>query len=268
MMLLEQSFTLPTSHPIPRLGLGTWLIPDASVPQVIRDAVALSYRHIDTAQAYGNERGVGEGVRTCGVDRSELFVTTKVAASIKDYARAVASIDASLDALGLDYLDLLLIHSPGPSGDDEVWRAMEEALIDGRLRNIGVSNFSETDLRALAAGSSTVPHVNQIRVHPGHTPAALMDYCATQGIVVESYSPIGNGDLLTDPRLIEMAARYGVSVAQLCIRYTLQLGTVCLPKARSVGHLHENAEVDFEISEDDMATLSGLVIDVDLSGRD
>lgn len=267
-MPLDQTFTLPTSHTIPRLGLGTWLIPDSTVAQVIRDAVALGYRHIDTAQAYGNERGVGEGVRTCGVERSELFVTTKIAASIKDYAGAAASIQGSLDALGLDYLDLLLIHSPGPTGELEVWRAMEEALIDGRLRNIGVSNFSETDLQALAAGSSTVPHVNQIRIHPGHTPAALMEYCAEQGIVVEAYSPIGNGDLLTDPRLVEMAARYGVSVAQLCIRYTLQLDTVCLPKATSIGHLRENAEVDFEISEEDMATLSGLVIDVDLSGRD
>lgn len=267
-MLAHQTFTLASSHQIPRLGLGTWLIPEDTVASVVRDAVKLGYRHFDTAQAYGNERGVGEGVRTCGVDRSELFVTTKVAASIKNYADAAASIQGSLDALGLDYLDLLLIHSPGSAGDDEVWRAMEEALHDGRVHSIGVSNFSESDLDRLSTTSSTVPHVNQIRIHPGHTPTALMEYCAARGIVVEAYSPIGNGDLLTDPRLVDMAAGYGVSVARLCIRYTLQLGTVSLPKARSVGHLRDNAEVDFEISDEDMATLSGLVIDVDLSGRD
>lgn len=265
--------THPTStpagvRPIPRIGLGTWLIPDSAVAEVVREAAALGYRHVDTAQAYRNERGVGEGVRTCGVARQELFVTSKISASIKNYADAAASIDQSLATLGLDYLDLMLIHSPAEKGDDEVWRAMEEALGDGRVRRIGVSNFSESQLSALAETSAILPHVNQIRVHPGHTPSALLNYCTGRGIVVESYSPIGNGDLLADNRLQAMAERYGVSVAQLCIAYTLQLGTVSLPKASSVRHLRDNLEVNFALTPEDMAELAAMVIGVDLSGRD
>jgi diketogulonate reductase-like aldo/keto reductase len=268
MTILNETYTLSNGITIPKLGLGTWFIDDDRAAEAVRDAVEIGYRNIDTAQAYGNERGVGEGVRTAGVPRSELFVSTKLAAEIKDYDQAVAAIDGSLEKLGLDDIDLMLIHSPQPwddfrggdyaEGNREAWRALEDAHEAGKLRSIGVSNFLQEDLENILSNSTVVPHVNQLLAHIGNTPSALIAYCESKGILVEAYSPIAHGEILKNADVRAMAEKYGVTVPQLCIRYTLQLGTVSLPKTANPEHMRSNAEVDFVISDEDMATLRDM----------
>lgn len=267
-MSYNESYTLSNGVEIPALGLGTWFIDDDKAAQAVRDAVSAGYRNIDTAQAYGNERGVGEGVRTSSVPRGDLFVSTKLAAEVKDYDGAVAAIDQSLETMGLDYIDLMLIHSPQPwddfrgggyaEGNREAWRALEEAYKAGKLRSIGVSNFLEDDLDNILDNGSVAPHVNQILVHAGNTPTELIDYCASKNIVVEAYSPIAHGEILGNENVAAMADKYGVSVPQLCIRYTLQLDAVSLPKTANPEHMRSNAAVDFEISAEDMDALRSL----------
>ncbi|MER5949525.1 aldo/keto reductase [Streptomyces sp. NPDC001904] len=268
MTILNETYTLSNGVEIPKLGLGTWFIDDDKAADAVRAAVEIGYRNIDTAQAYGNERGVGEGVRTVTVPREQLFVSTKLAAEIKDYDEAVASIDDSLKELGLEYIDLMLIHSPQPwddfrggdyaEGNRAAWRALEEAHKAGKIRSIGVSNFQQQDLDNLLQGATVVPLVNQLLVHAGNTPSELLHYCEAKGILVEAYSPIAHGAILGNAQVKAMAERYGVSVPQLCIRYTLQLGTVSLPKTANPDHMRSNAEVDFEISSSDMDALRGL----------
>ncbi|KOT37756.1 2,5-diketo-D-gluconic acid reductase [Streptomyces caelestis] len=268
MTILDETYTLSNNVEIPKLGLGTWFIDDDQVAEAVRAAVEIGYRNIDTAQAYGNERGVGQGVRTAAVPRDELFVSTKLAAEIKDHDQAVASIDESLHKLGLEYINLMLIHSPQPwndfrggdyaEGNRAAWRALEEAHQAGKIRSIGVSNFQQQDLENLLQGATVVPHVNQMLVHAGNTPSELLDYCEGKQILVEAYSPIAHGAILENAEVKAMAERYGVSVPQLCIRYTLQLGTVSLPKTANPEHMRSNAQVDFEISSDDMDALRGL----------
>ncbi|MFF2075456.1 aldo/keto reductase [Kitasatospora sp. NPDC058162] len=268
MSILNETYTLAGGVEIPKLGLGTWFIDDDKAADAVRAAVRTGYRNIDTAQAYGNERGVGEGVRTSGVPREELFVSTKLAAEIKDYDQALAAIDSSLEKLGLDRVDLMLIHSPQPwddfrggdyaQGNREAWRALEDAHRAGKIRSIGVSNFQQHDLENILEGASVVPHVNQLLVHAGNTPSDLLAYCKSKQILVEAYSPIAHGAILKNAEVQAMAQKYGVSVPQLCIRYTLQLGTVSLPKTVNPEHMRANAEVDFEISGDDMDVLREL----------
>ncbi|WP_432790582.1 aldo/keto reductase [Brevibacterium sp. K11IcPPYGO002] len=268
MTIFTDTLTLSNEVTIPQLGLGTWFIEDDKAAQAVRDAIEIGYRNIDTAQAYGNERGVGEGVRTSGVPREDLFVSTKLAAEIKDYDTAVAAIDESLNTMGLDYLDLMLIHAPQPwddfrggdygEGNRQAWKALEEAYQSGRLRAIGVSNFLEGDLAAITESATVTPHVNQVLAHIGNTPADLIAHCQSKGILVEAYSPIAHGKMLENRDVAAVAEKYGVSVPQLCIRYTLQLGAVSLPKTANPDHMRTNADVDFVISDDDMSTLRGL----------
>lgn len=267
-MITDDTYQLSNGVKIPKLGLGTWFIDDDQAARAVREAVAVGYRNIDTAQAYGNERGVGEGVRTAGVPREDLFVSTKLAAEIKDYDAAVAAIDGSLSTMGLDYLDLMLIHSPQPwadfrggdyaEGNRAAWRALEQAYAAGKLRAIGVSNFEQRDVENLLAEATVTPHVNQLLVHVGNTPTELLDYCADKGILVEAYSPIAHGEMLKSAEVAAIAARYGVTIPQLCIRYTIQLGTVSLPKTANPEHMRANAAVDFAISDDDMAAMRAL----------
>jgi diketogulonate reductase-like aldo/keto reductase len=268
MTILNETYTLSNGVEIPKLGLGTWFIDDDKATDAVRQAISIGYRNIDTAQAYGNERGVGEGVRTSGVDRDELFVSTKLAAEIKDHPGALAAIDESLDKLGLDYVDLMRIHSPQPWGDFRggdyaegnlaAWRALEEAHRAGKIRALGVSNFLQADLENILQHGTVTPHVNQILVHAGNTPSELIDYCQSKNIAVEAYSPIAHGEILKNQDLAAIAERYRVSVPQLCIRYTLQLGTVSLPKTANPDHMRSNAQVDFEISDQDMDALRHL----------
>jgi diketogulonate reductase-like aldo/keto reductase len=268
-MILSETYTLANGVQIPKLGLGTWLIDDDKAAQSVRDAVNLGYRHIDTAQGYGNERGVGEGVRTCGLSRKEIFVTTKLDACLKTYESAKAGIDGSLQKMGIDYIDLMIIHSPQPwtdyregkhffDGNREAWRAMEEAYKNGKLRAIGVSNFEKVDLDNLLEHGTVGPMVNQILAHVSNTPFELIDYAKSKGILVEAYSPVGHGEVLKNKEVASMAERYGVTVPQLCIRYCLQLGLLPLPKTANLEHMKVNAAVDFEISAGDMDALKNV----------
>ena len=267
-MILNESYTLSNGVPIPKLGLGTWFIDDDKAAQAVRDAVAIGYRNIDTAQAYGNERGVGEGIRTSGLPRDVLFVSTKLAAEIKNYDEAGAAIDGSLATLGLDHVDLMLIHSPQPwndfrggdygEGNREAWRALEDAHRAGKIRAIGVSNFQQQDLGNILGSCTVTPHANQLLVHAGNTPAELIAYCESKQILVEAYSPIAHGSILANPDVRTIAEKYRATVPQLCIRYTLQLGTVSLPKTANPEHMRSNAQVDFVISDKDMDALRGL----------
>lgn len=262
-MILQDTYTLSNGVEIPKLGLGTWMIKDDEVGQAVQQAVELGYRHIDTAQAYQNERGVGEGLRACGVPRDEIFVTTKLAAEIKSYDEAVEAIDASLDKLGLETIDLMIIHSPQPwrefgsddrylEGNRQAWRALEEAYEAGKLRAIGLSNFQQSDVDNILESCSVEPMVNQILAHISNTPIELIRYCQDKDILVEAYSPIAHGELLKNDEVSAIADKYGVSVPQLGIRYTLQLGTLPLPKSTNPDHMKSNAQVDFEISDEDM----------------
>lgn len=264
-MILQETYTLSNGVKIPKLGLGTWFIPDGQAAEAVRTAVSLGYRHIDTAQAYENEAGVGEGVRTCGLPREQVFVTSKVAAEHKDYDSAARSIDETLEKMGLEYLDMMIIHSPQPwadfrggdyaEGNRAAWRALEDAYTAGKLRAIGVSNFRKPDLDNILSDCRVKPMVDQILLHISNTDLGLLDTCKTQDILVEAYSPIAHGEALKNPMIAEMAARYGVSAAQLCIRYVLELGAVALPKTADPGHMKANAAVDFAITPDDMELL-------------
>lgn len=269
MSVLTETYNLSNGVEVPKLGLGTWFIDDDKAADAVRAAVQIGYRNIDTAQAYGNERGVGEGIRTAGVARSELFVSTKLAAEIKDYDTAADAIDGSLTSLGLNHIDLMLIHSPQPwtrfgdadrwfEGNRAAWRALEDAYKRGKLRAIGVSNFEKIDLDNLFASCAVKPMVNQVLAHISNTPAELIEYSQQRGVLVEAYSPIAHGELLKNEAVARMAAAYGVSVAQLSIRYTLQLGLLPLPKTANPAHMKSNADVDFVISDDDLSALKRL----------
>ena len=268
--MYNKTLTLNNGVEIPQLGLGTWFIDDDKAADAVKAAVELGYRHIDTAQAYGNERGVGQGIRECNIPREELFVVSKVAAEQKTYEEAKAGIDETLKKMGLDYLDMMIIHSPQPwvevnqsddryvEGNRAAWRALEEAYNEGKLKAIGVSNFQIEDLESLMETAKVRPMVNQILCHISNTPSELIDFCQKSNIVVEAYSPIAHGEILNQPEIKAMADKYKVSVPQLCIRYTLQLGTVSLPKTANPEHMKTNAEVDFEISAEDMETLKNF----------
>jgi diketogulonate reductase-like aldo/keto reductase len=268
-MILKETYTLSNGVEIPKLGLGTWFIDNANAASAVKEAVKIGYRHLDTAQAYGNEEGVGEGIRTSGVSRDELFVTTKLAAEVKSYEKAVEAIDGSLKTMGLDHLDLMIIHSPQPwrefraedryfEGNREAWRALEEAYEAGKLRAIGVSNFEREDIDNLLGACKVKPMVNQILVHIANTPNELISYSQQQELLVEAYSPIAHGELLKNERVREIADKYEVSVPQLSIRYTLQLGLLPLPKTENPEHMKTNAQVDFEISNEDLETLKNI----------
>ena len=265
-MILHETYTLTNGVEIPKLGLGTWMVTDEDVEQAVRDALEIGYRHFDTAQAYQNEAGVGRALESSGTARNEVFVTTKLAAEVKSYAAAASAIDGSLEALGLESIDLMLIHSPQPwaefrgqdryfEGNREAWKALEDAYEAGKLRAIGVSNFEQADLDNLFEVCSVQPMVNQILAHISNTPADLIRNVQDRGMLVEAYSPIGHGALLENKEIAEMARRYEVSIPRLSIRYTLQLGLLPLPKTANAKHMRENADVDFVITDEDMERL-------------
>ncbi len=265
--MFNETKKLDNGVKIPILGLGTWLIDDNMAEYAVKSAIQFGYRHIDTAQAYRNERGVGEGIRNCGIKRESLFVTSKVAAEHKTYETAAASIDKTLSDMGLDYLDLMIIHSPQPwnkvnqssdryiEGNRAAWRALEDAYKAGKLRAIGVSNFLTEDIESLDETAEIKPMVNQVLSHISNTPLKLIDDCQKKGIVLEAYSPIAHGEAMKNKAIADMARRYGVSIPQLCIRYDIQLGMIVLPKTANPEHMKTNAAVDFTIADEDMETL-------------
>ena len=268
--MYNETITITNGVKIPQLGLGTWFIDDDKAADAVKAAVKLGYRHMDTAQAYGNERGVGEGIRTCGVPREELFVVSKVAAEHKTYEEAKAGIDETLKKMELDYLDMMIIHSPQPwvevnqsenryvEGNRQAWRALEEAYNEGKLKAIGVSNFQIEDLESLMETAKVKPMVNQVLCHISNTPLELIEFCQKSNIAIEAYSPIAHGEILNQPEIKAIADKYGVTVPQLCIRYTLQLGAISLPKTANPEHMESNAKVDFTISAEDMETLKNF----------
>ena len=268
--MFNEYLTLPNGIKVPQLALGTWLIDDDNASDAVRAALDIGYRQIDTAQAYANERGVGEGIRTSGLNREDVFVTTKVAAEHKDYKTAAEGIDGSLMKMGLDYIDLMIIHSPQPwvevnqsdnrypEGNLEAWRALTDAYKAGKIRAIGVSNFLQNDIENIWNNSDVKPMVNQVLCHISNTPLELIEYCQSKGIVMEAYSPVAHGEAWRIPAIAQMAEKYGVSVPQLCIRYDIQLGMIVLPKTANPAHMKSNADVDFVISDEDMEILKHL----------
>jgi diketogulonate reductase-like aldo/keto reductase len=265
-MMLKETYTLSNGVTIPKIGLGTWFINDSSAPEAVRQAVSLGYRHIDTAEAYMNEAGVGEGIRTCGVPREEVFVNSKVVAEAKTYEEATRRIDESIAKMGIGYIDMMIIHSPQPWGEwrrknryfkenREVWRALEDACNAGILKAIGVSNFLQDDLQNILDHCEIKPMVNQILTHISNTPLELIEFCQKNRILVEAYAPIAHGQVLKNKKIAAIAAKYNVTIPQLCIRYVLQLGCVALPKTANPAHMKDNADVDFVISDTDMDVL-------------
>ncbi|MED3947141.1 aldo/keto reductase [Priestia aryabhattai] len=267
--MFNETYKLSNGVEIPLLGLGTWLLDDEQAAQAVRDAVSSEYRHIDTAQAYMNEAGIGEGIRSCGVAREELFITTKVAAEAKTYEEVTNSIDESLTKLGLDYIDLLIIHSPQPwtefreekryfEENKKAWKAMEDAYNAGKVKAIGLSNFLQDDIENILSSCEIKPMVNQILAHVSNTPLELIEFCQKNGILVEAYSPIAHGAVLDNKEVKVIADKYGVSVAQLCLRYDIQLGLAVIPKTANPDHMRINAKLDFVISDADMETLKNV----------
>lgn len=268
MTLLQEHFPLSNGAQLPKLGFGTWQITD---PGEAYDAtsVALSsgYRHIDTARVYDNEESVGRAIRDSGIPRAELFVATKLPAEVKDPDEALASFETTMEAIGLAYVDLYMIHAPWPwhsigqdcaAGNKAVWRALETINKSGRAKAIGVSNFNVADLREILDGCEIKPMVNQIRFFIGHTQTDVVEFCQAEGIQPTGYSPLATGKILANSDIGTVAERYGKSIAQVCIRYCLQKGVAPLPKSTHAERIRENADVDFEIAEDDMARLDGL----------
>ena len=268
--MFNETMKLSNGVEIPQLALGTWLIDDDKAAAAVRAAIEIGYTHIDTAQAYENERGVGEGIRTSGIAREKLFVTTKVAAEHKDYKSAAEGIDESLRKMGLDYIDMMIIHSPQPwmevnqsdnryiEGNREAWRALQDAYKAGKLRAIGVSNFLKEDIDSLWEAAEIKPMVNQVLCHIANTPLELIRYCQEKGITMEAYSPVAHGEAMKIPAIAEMAKKYGVTIPQLCIRYDIQLGMIVLPKTANPAHMKTNTEVDFVISDEDMEILKAV----------
>ncbi len=269
MPAVTDTFTLSNGVEIPRIGFGTWQIPDGPVAyDAVAAAIHAGYRHIDTARAYGNEPSVGRAIRDSGIPRDQIFVTTKLPAEVKSRHEAEVSFEKTISALGLDYVDLYLIHAPWPwsemgkdcrDGNIEVWRAFEKILADGRSRSIGVSNFDPADLESLIRATDVTPHANQIRYFVGYTQKETVDYCHERDILVEGYSPLATGAILDNENVHGIAAKYGKSVAQICIRYLLEKNILPLPKTTTPGRMIENADVDFTISTDDLKALDALV---------
>lgn len=267
MKILDEDLTLYDGARIPRLGFGTWQIPRSEAYRAVSTALEIGYRHVDTARAYGNEAGVGKAVREAGRQRSELFVTSKLPAEVKTYRGALEEFERTMEALALDYLDLYLIHAPWPwseigadhrRGNLEAWRALEELHGSGRCRAVGVSNFVAHDLEPILEAGAVKPMVNQIEFFIGNTQPEVVAFCEERGILVEGYSPLATGRILGNQAIAPLAARYGVTLPQICIRYVLQKGVLPLVKSTHEEYMRENADVDFEIADEDMRYLDSL----------
>ncbi|BDI23659.1 aldo/keto reductase [Herbiconiux sp. L3-i23] len=246
---------------IPQVGLGVYKVADDDAADVVREAIRVGYRHVDTAKLYDNEEGVGRGIRESDVPREDLFVTTKVWNDDHAYDRTLRAFDASLERLALDYVDLYLIHWPVPSQDlyVETWKALVQLRESGRVRSIGVSNFTERHIDRLVDETGVTPAVNQIELHPRLPQAAVREYDAANGVLTEAWSPLARGGVLTDPTLIEIAAKHDRSPAQVVIRWHIELGNVVIPKSVTPDRIASNFDVfDFALDSDDLAKIATL----------
>ncbi|MEU2682273.1 aldo/keto reductase [Streptomyces sp. NPDC007107] len=253
--------TLNNGVTIPQLGFGVFQVPDDETTAAVASALEAGYRSIDTAAVYGNEAGVGRALAESGLARDELFVTTKLWNADQGYDATLAAFDTSLAKLGLDHVDLYLIHWPTPARDlyTDTWRALEKLLADGRIRAAGVSNFQPAHLRRLAEESSLVPAVNQIELHPGLQQSELRAVHAEYGIATEAWSPLAQGALLNEEAIVAVAGRHGKTPAQAVLRWHLQLGNVVIPKSVTPARIRQNIDVfDFELSAADMDAIAGL----------
>lgn len=255
-----ENFTLSNGVEIPAVGYGTYLTSEKD-DGTVAAALAAGYRHFDTASFYGTEQALGDALKASGVPREELFLTSKLWKDEMGYKNALAAFERSLQKLGTDYLDLYLIHWPRPDDltaewrqlDRDTWRALEDLYRAGRVRAIGVSNFLPHHLRSLMKTAEVMPMVNQIEFHPGYPQTYTVEFCKAHGILPEAWSPLGRTRVLQDERLAGIAAKYGKSVAQLCVRFALQCGVAPLPKSSSPARMQANLDVfDFVISDEDM----------------
>lgn len=281
--MLKNKIKLNNGLEIPIIGLGTWQTPNGITSRVVQEAIDVGYIHIDTANTYDNEQGVGEGIRKSGINRENIFVTSKIPAEIKSYQEAKKKIDESLTLLNIDYIDLMLIHCPCPWNEFkkhsnaiannnwdgyqrhgyqeenlEVWCALEEAVQQGKIKSIGISNFFNKDTENILNHCSIKPVINQINYHIGFEQNDIVEFCHNNNILIEAYSPIATGDLLNNEFVKEIANKYGVSVAQLSIRYALDKTDIVLPKTTHKEFMIENAKLDFNISKEDMQILSSI----------
>ena len=267
MKKLTDFFELNNGVKIPCVGFGTWQTPDGETAvNSVKVALEVGYRHVDTAAVYGNEVSVGKAIAESGLRREDIFVTSKLWNADRGYESAFEAFDKTLERLGLDYLDLYLIHWPANKLQfenwDEInldsWRAMNELYKAGKIRAIGVSNFKPHHLESIIK-TGIIPVINQIEFHPGFMQEETVKYCREHGILVEAWSPLGTGRMINNETLMAIAAKYGVSVAQLCIRWCLQNGTLPLPKSVTPSRIEENTHVfDFVISDEDMAAINAM----------
>ena len=267
-MIINDTYTLSNGVKIPKVGFGTWQTKSGEEAyNSVRWAIEAGYRHIDTAYAYGNEESVGKAIADSGIAREDIFIVTKLPAEIKTYQGAMEHFESSLKALGGAYIDLYLIHAPWPwsdvgrdctEGNIEVWKAFCELYKSGKVKSIGVSNFHPENIEPLIKATGVTPMVNQIRYFVGNTQDGICDYCQKHDILIEAYSPLATGELLENGTLDAIAAKYGKSVAKICLRYCLQKGTLPLPKSTHKERIFDNTDLDFVISNEDMAYLDSL----------
>ena len=267
-MKTNEYFTLTNGVKIPAIGFGTWQIPSGDEAyNAVTAALKSGYRHIDTALAYDNEASVGQAIRDSGIDRKEIFVTSKLPAEVKNDALAHRYAEKTMKNIGLDYIDLYLIHAPWPwneIGADytkqniQIWKVLEAFYEKGSTRSIGISNFNVSDINAILETCRIRPMVDQIKFHIGHQQQEIREHCAKNEILVEGYSPLATGNLLHNQAIAGIAKKYSKSVAQLSIRYVLQKGALPLPKSTHPEYISQNLDIDFEIAEEDMKFLDGL----------
>ena len=260
-MTTQPHVSFNDGHSIPQLGLGVWQTPDDVAVEAVSTALKAGYRHIDTAAVYQNEEGVGKGMRASGAAREDIFLTTKVWNDAQGFDQTLRAMDASLKRLGTPYVDLYLIHWPSAYRGKyvETWKALIRLRDEGKARSIGVSNFEGTYIEELIAETGVTPAINQIQLHPRFQQKAMRDKHAKLGVITESWSPLGQGKMLSDPVIAEIAARHGKSPAQVIIRWHLDLGLVVIPKSVTPSRIVENFDVfDFTLSDEDKAAIAGL----------
>lgn len=263
----KETFTFHNGITIPSIGFGTWQIPNEEAYNSVTMALKNGYTHIDTALAYQNEENVGKAIREFDIAREDVFITSKLPAERKGYQETLDAFNETITNLGADYLDLYLIHAPWPwsdigkdctQGNIDSWKAMEKLYNEGKIKAIGVSNFSVSDLQAILDNCDIVPMANQIPFYIGKDQTDLLDFCEKHSIVIEAYSPLATGQLLDSTELKEIADKYGVTTAQLAIRYCLDKDTLPLPKSIHEERIIQNRQMDFEISEEDLSTLDKM----------
>ncbi|WP_054700486.1 aldo/keto reductase [Secundilactobacillus odoratitofui] len=268
MSVLTDTITLNNDVKIPAIGFGTWQTPNGPIAyKAVKTALDLGYRHIDTAYAYHNEESVGKAIKDSGLKREEVFITSKLPGEVKNAKQVTEYFESTINSLGVDYLDLYLIHAPWPwnkigerhdADNVAVWREIEKLYQAGKIKSIGVSNFDVHDLQNLLKHTDIVPVVNQIQYYVGFTEPKIVQFATEHHIKIEAYSPLATGDLIHNAKVKAIADHYNVSVPQVALKFVLQNGAIVLPKATSEAHIKANADLDFTISEADMATLNAM----------